>query len=611
MANDQSPSGQNGASAAFDGEMAEILESFIVESNEILETLGQNLLALEKNPEDSELHNVIFRAVHTLKGTSSFLGFDQTTALAHVFEDVLNKIRRGELKVSSEKMDVMFEAYDLLKELMRRIETHNNDPIDLADILERLKAISIPGGDVQVKKSVEPKPSEPAVAKEVDEVQDPSGIVQPADHEEKTSRESLTPQGAASQLQAKSIDSTIRVDVMRLDALMNLVGELVLGRNRLSQVAHQLNEKYDGQQLMHELGETNSHIDFITTELQMAVMKTRMVPIAKVFNKLPRLIRELSKEMEKEIELKMVGEETELDKSLIEELNDPLIHLMRNSADHGVETPAERIAAGKESKGTVTVRAEHEGNHIVISVEDDGHGMDPEKLKRKALEKGMITELQAKEMSTAEAFNLIFAPGFSTAQKVTNVSGRGVGMDVVRTNVQKLKGAIQIQSVMNVGTKIIIKLPLTLAIIQALLVEARKEIFSIPLDSVREVVRINRKEISSINGKEVIRLRDTVLPLTHLSRVLGSEKNVANAEWMYIVVVGLAEKNLGIVVDSLLGQKEVVIKTIGEYLGNVRGIAGSTILGDGRVIMIIDIGELMKMCSEQPESMRSEKQVPV
>ena len=198
---------------------------------------------------------------------------------------------------------------------------------------------------------------------------------------------------------------------MRLDALMNLVGELVLGRNRLSQVAHQLNEKYDGQQLMHELGETNSHIDFITTELQMAVMKTRMVPIAKVFNKLPRLIRELSKEMGKEIELKMVGEETELDKSLIEELNDPLIHLMRNSADHGVETPAERIAAGKESKGTVTVRAEHEGNHIVISVEDDGHGMDPEKLKRKALEKGMITESQAKEMSTAEAFNLIFAPG--------------------------------------------------------------------------------------------------------------------------------------------------------------------------------------------------------
>jgi len=484
MVNDQSPSGQNGTSVAFDGEMAEILESFIVESNEILETLGQNLLALEKNPEDVELHNVIFRAVHTMKGTSSFLGFDQTTALAHVFEDVLNKIRRRELTVSSDKMDVMFEAFDLLKELMRRIETHNNDPVDLADILARLKAISVPGGDGETQKSAGPKLSAPPATAPVEEIPDPAGSLPTSDHEELPAHEHVT-QAAASPLQAKSADSTIRVDVVRLDALMNLVGELVLGRNRLSQVSHQLNEMYDGQQLMHELGETNSHIDFITTELQMAVMKTRMVPIAKVFNKLPRLIRELSKEMGKEIELKMVGEETELDKSLIEELNDPLIHLMRNSADHGVETPAERIAAGKESKGTVIVRAEHEGNHIVISVEDDGHGMDPEKLKRKALEKGMITESQAKEMTIAEAFNLIFAPGFSTAQKVTNVSGRGVGMDVVRTNVEKLKGAIQIQSELNLGTKIIIKLPLTLAIIQALLVEAKKEIFSIPLDAVR------------------------------------------------------------------------------------------------------------------------------
>ena len=605
MANDQNSSEQNPGAMAFDGEMAEILESFIIESNEILETLGQNLLALEKNPGDAELHNVIFRAVHTMKGTSSFLGFEQTTSLAHVFEDVLNKIRKGELTVSSEKMDVMFEAFDLLKELMRRIEAHNSDPVDLSAILEKLRAISVPGREGDAKEPAIAGSAAPFKTEHVEEKQMAPGAAPKAehDHDEPIARETAA---APSPLQTKSADSTIRVDVVRLDALMNLVGELVLGRNRLSQVAHQLNEKYDGQQLMHELGETNSHIDFITTELQMAVMKTRMVPIAKVFNKLPRLIRELSKEMGKEIELQMVGEETELDKSLIEELNDPLIHLMRNSADHGVETPAERTAAGKGPKGTVTVRAEHEGNHIVISVEDDGHGMDPEKLKRKALEKGMITESQAKEMSTAEAFNLIFAPGFSTAQKVTNVSGRGVGMDVVRTNVQKLKGTIQIQSELNAGTKIMIKLPLTLAIIQALLVEAKGEIFSIPLDSVREVVRINRNDISSINGKEVIRLRDTVIPLTHLSRVLGSAKAVEIAEWMYIVVVGLAENNLGIVVDSLLGQKEVVIKTIGEYLGNVRGIAGSTILGDGRVIMIIDIGELMKMCSEQPASVRKE-----
>jgi two-component system chemotaxis sensor kinase CheA len=405
--------------------------------------------------------------------------------------------------------------------------------------------------------------------------------------------------GATQIAQSKAADSSIRVDVTRLDSLMNLVGELVLGRNRLSQIAHQVGEQYENLSIARELSETNSHIDFITTELQMAVMKTRMLPISKVFNKLPRLIREVSKEMGKEIELVLVGEETELDKSLIEELNDPMVHLMRNAADHGVESPEIRIAAGKPAKGTVTVRAEHEGNHIVISVEDDGGGMDAERLKQKGLEKGMITEAEAKEMSPQEAFKLIFAPGFSTAQKVTNVSGRGVGMDVVRTNIQKLKGTIDIESEIGKGSKFIIKLPLTLAIIQALLVEVSKEVFSIPLDSVLEVVRVGENEISTINGREVIRLRNTVLPLARLGHVLNAGGNGNHTEARYIVVVGLAEKRLGIVVDSLLGQKEVVIKSIGEYLGNIRGIAGSTILGDGRVIMIIDVGELMKLCADR------------
>lgn len=600
MNNDQTNSGQGGSAPSFDNEMVEILESFIVESNEIIEKLGQDLLALEKNPTDAELHNVIFRAVHTLKGTSSFLGFEQTTVLAHHFEDVLNKIRRGELTVTSEKMDAMFEAYDLLKVLMERIEARNSESLDISAILQKLRAIAA-APDMPVAAAVIEKKIEEAKARVESPAREEQGAApRPSAPEQDNSvtTESVAAQAVAAAAQSKSADSTIRVDVMRLDALMNLVGELVLGRNRLSQVTHQMSEQYDGLQVTRELTETNSHIDFITTELQMAVMKTRMVPIAKVFNKLPRLIRELAKEMGKEIELRMVGEETELDKSLIEELNDPLIHLLRNSADHGVELPDERTTKGKPAKGIVTVRAEHEGNHIVISVEDDGKGMDPEKLKSKAIEKGMLTEAQAREMTTAEAFNLIFAPGFSTAQKVTNVSGRGVGMDVVRTNVQKLKGTIHIESEMNVGSKMIIKLPLTLAIIQALLVEADKEIFSVPLDSVFEVVRIECKEIASINGREVIRLRNTVLPLARLSGVLGSHSNGKHAEWMYIVVVGLAEKRLGIIVDSLLGQKEVVIKSMGDYLGNIRGIAGSTILGDGRVIMIVDIGELMKICSE-------------
>lgn len=592
--------------SAFENEMAEILESFIVESSEIMERLGQDLLTLEKEPKNAELHNVIFRAVHTLKGTSSFLGYEQLTSLAHKFEDVLNKIRRGDLTVTSDKMDVMFEAFDLLKILLERIQQHNNEPIDIASAQQKLTVIAS-GGTVEIRTDASAtsdstdSPEMKALLDDLDVQMDDIDV--PKDEIEIVALAAVSgpQQGAKSGAQApssqKSVDSTIRVDVSRLDVLMNLVGELVLGRNRLSQIAHQMNEQYDNVPLSRELLETNSHIDFITTELQMAVMKTRMVPIAKVFNKIPRLIRELSKEMKKEIELVMFGEETELDKSLIEELNDPLVHLIRNATDHGVETPAERTAKGKPTRGTVIVRADHEGNHIVIAIQDDGGGMDPERLKLKAIEKGLLTPEAAAEMTPKEAFNLVFLPGFSTAQKVTNVSGRGVGMDVVRTNVMKLKGTIDIESELNVGSKFIIKLPLTLAIIQALLVEAGKEIFSIPLDSVVEVVRIQLSDVATINSREVIRLRNTVLPLARIVDVLGGKPDDQQTEWIYVVVIGLAEQRLGIVVDSMLGQKEVVIKSLGEYLGSVRGIAGSTILGDGRVIMIMDVGEMMRLFS--------------
>ncbi len=593
-----------GGTPSFENEMAEILDSFIVESNEIIERLGQDLMALEKDPRNAELHNVIFRAVHTMKGTSSFLGFEQMTGLAHKFEDVLNKIRRGELTVTSDKMDVMFEAYDLLKILLERIEQRNYDPMDLAGVENKLSVIAA-GGTVELRSA----PNAAAVPAETTEmVQGEEEIPlenltdePPAHAEEKESvvpqPGMMSPQAGGQPAAAKSVDSTIRVDVSRLDTLMNLVGELVLGRNRLSQISHQMNEQYDNVPISRELLETNSHIDFITTELQMAVMKTRMVPIAKVFNKIPRLIRELSKEMKKDMDLEIFGEETELDKSLIEELNDPLVHLIRNAADHGVESPDERVAKGKPARGKVVVRADHEGNHIVISIQDDGKGMDPEKLKRKAIEKGLLTEAEAAEMAVKDAYNLVFLPGFSMAQKVTNVSGRGVGMDVVRTNVQKLKGTIDIESEINVGSKFIIKLPLTLAIIQALLVEAGGEIYSIPLDSVVEVVRIQRSEVSTINKREVIRLRNMVLPLARIREVLGGRTNGEDSEWIYVVVIGLAEKRLGIVVDSMLGQREVVIKSLGEYLGSVRGIAGSTILGDGRVIMIVDVAEMMRLHS--------------
>ncbi len=590
---------------SFDNEMKEILESFIVETSEILEKLGQDLLALEKDSTNSELHNVIFRAVHTVKGTSSFLGFERMTHLAHKFEDVLNKIRKGEIIVTSPMMDIMFEAYDLLRANLQSIEKGNYEGIDVEKSVERLNQIST-GTLAKEQNEQTPEPiktensSNEAEQKEANagetninaESSEPSmALTTDADNQEKEHEQSQ--QKDLSSL-SHTAESTIRVDVSRLDVLMNLVGELVLWRNRLAQIAHQMNEELDSNILSRELAETSSHIDFITTELQMAIMKTRMVPIARVFNRLPRLVRELSKETKKEIELEIIGEDTELDKSLIEELNDPLIHMIRNSADHGIESPEERQAAGKPPVGKVVVNAYQEGNHIVIFVSDDGKGMDPEKLKAKAIEKGIITPEAAAEMGTADAYNLIFLPGFSTAQVVTNVSGRGVGMDVVRSHVQKLKGTIEVVSELGKGTSFIIKLPLTLAIIQALLVESNGEIFSIPLDSVIEVVRVGNNEIDLVGGNEVIRLRNTVLPLTRLSSVLGSINGTSNNQWKYIVVIGVAERRLGIIVDALLGQKEVVIKSISESLGEVRGIAGSTILGDGRVIMIVDVAELIR-----------------
>ncbi len=619
--------------AELEGEMAELLESFIVESNEIFEKLGPDLLSLETNPEDAELHNRIFRAVHTIKGTSSFLGIEQVTELAHNFEDVLNKIRRKELQVTQERMDVMFRAYDNLKELLGRVEQRNGDPMDLSEIIGQLqliaanKPLNISGNEksnsVKEIVSVEESAEYALQNDEESSLSDQDGDEQELTLLENTSKENSAPAEKAKQsevqsqstqatqsnqaLQSKTSDTTIRVEVARLDELMNLVGELVLGRNRLSQINSRMNESFEGNPITRDLADTSSQVDLITTELQMAVMKTRMVPIAKVFNKLPRLVRDLSRELSREIDLQIYGEETELDKSIIEAINDPLVHILRNSADHGIESPEDRVKAGKSSKGTVIVKAENEGNHIVISIQDDGKGIDTDKIKNKAIDKGLITAQQAAEMTKREALNIIFAPGFSMAAKVTNVSGRGVGMDVVKTNITKLKGIVDIESEVGVGSKFIIKLPLTLAIIQGLLVQSSAETIAIPLNSVLEVVRVRKEEIETIHGYEVIRLRDTVLPLARMGQIFSVDFQVKMNEWQYIVVVGLAEERLGIAVDSLLGQREVVIKSLGDYLGTIAGIAGSTILGDGKVIMIIDVGQFMQMAKTKTQTHSSFK----
>ncbi|MBA4310958.1 MAG: chemotaxis protein CheA, partial [Chlorobiaceae bacterium] len=348
------------------------------------------------------------------------------------------------------------------------------------------------------------------------------------------------------------------------------------------------------------LSEATKQIDLMTTELQLVVMKTRMIKIGKVFNKFPRLVRDLSKENGKDIELIITGEETELDKTLIEEINDPLVHLVRNSFDHGIEDPDTRIKKNKSPKGKIHLSASHEGNNILISIEDDGKGIDPEFIKEKAISKGLLSRDKAKEMTRQEALNLIFLPGFSTAEKVTNVSGRGVGMDVVKTNVTKLRGTIIIDSVVGAGTKITIRLPLTLAIIPGMIVRVKNTQLIIPLNSVFEVVRRSINEISTINGSEVIRMRDEIVPLVTVDHLFRDDSEFKkNIEWQYIVVVGIGEKKFGIKVDGLIGQKEVVIKPLGNYLGTVPGVAGSTIMGDGTVVMILDIGELVNKVTEE------------
>ena len=588
-----------------DPEMKEIFESFIVETNEILEKLDLDLVQLEKTPKDNELLNSVFRAFHTIKGTSGFLGLEKLQMVTHHCEDILNKLRKGEAELNGDLMDGILSGFDKIKDLVSWIEQNKNEDVDVddtikilkeqlaiienkdaAEIVENTEAVQ----DEQIEPVAEELQVETAETAETTPAQQETPIEEPKAEAKKKKPVKRVERDDS----GKKEDTSIRVDVERLEQLLNIVSELVLGRNQLLQVNTEIAEMHEGTALAKSLGDASKQIDIMTNELQLVVMKTRMVKIGKVFNRFPRLVRDLSKEMNKQIRLVINGEETELDKTLIEEINDPLVHLVRNSVDHGVESPEERKAAGKDPVGTITLSAVHEGNDIIISIEDDGKGIDPEVIKEKAVSKGLISEAKAKEMSVQEAYNLIFLPGFSTAAKVTNISGRGVGMDVVRTNVAKLRGIINVESVKGKGTKMVVKLPLTLAIISGMVVRAGKEKYVIPLSSVIEVIREHVDNISTINGNEVVRVRELVLPLVDIDNLLDNQmERDTNKVWQYIVLVGVAEKKFGIKVDELIGQKEIVIKTLGEYLGRIKGIAGSTIMGDGTVVMILDLSELI------------------
>lgn len=620
-------------------DIQEILEDFLVEAFELVEQIDHDLVELEANPEDLELLNRIFRVAHTVKGSSSFLNFDVLTKLTHHMEDVLNKARHNELKITPEVMDVVLESIDMMKTLLNSIRDNGNDTaigLDIAPICTRLTAISegeslesvAPAKAEEPKEEVkeEPKAEEPEVdvnklsddevEAEIERLLKVRKAEDQARRAEKKKTQEVNPAPSKPAAQAQNataekkvpaagggssganMDQTIRVEVKRLDHLMNLIGELVLGKNRLLKIYDDVEERYDGEKFLEELNQVVSQLSIVTTDIQLAVMKTRMQPIAKVFNKFPRVVRDLGRELGKQMELEISGEETELDKSIVEEIGDPIMHMIRNSCDHGIEDPATRVANGKPEKGTVNLKAYNEGNHIVVEIADDGKGLDADALKSKAIEKNLITEREADQMSDKEAFALIFKPGFSTAAKITNVSGRGVGMDVVKTNIEKLNGVIEIDSELGKGTVMKLKIPLTLAIIQSLLVGTQEEFYAIPLASVLETVRVPIDDIYTIEGKNVLRLRDEVLSLVRLSDVFGVKQVLENTDQTYVVVIGVAESKLGIIVDTLVGQEEIVIKSMGEYLQNIQGIAGATIRGDGRVTLIIDVAAMMDIAKE-------------
>ena len=645
-------------------DMKEIMEDFLIEAFELIEQIDHDLVELEANPEDLELLNRIFRVAHTVKGSSSFLNFDVLTELTHHMEDVLNKARKGELKITPDIMDVVLESVDMMKGLLESIRDNGSDAaagIDIKNICVRLTQISegeAPSVAAEAPAAPapepvkEPEPVAPAeeaapevsdaelsklsdseveaeierllkVRKAEDQARRASKGIAPKSPEEiapatsaasapapkpapSRERDADKKVPAASSNSAVAQEQTIRVEVKRLDHLMNLIGELVLGKNRLLKIYDDVEERYEGEKFLEELNQVVSSLSLVTTDIQLAVMKTRMLPIAKVFNKFPRMIRDLSRDLGKQIDLEISGEETELDKSIVEEIGDPLVHIIRNSCDHGIEDPETRKAMGKPEKGLVQLKAYNEGNHIVVEIVDDGKGLDADMLKAKSIEKGIITEREADAMSEKEAFGLIFKPGFSTAAKVTNVSGRGVGMDVVKTNIEKLNGIIDIESEVGKGTVMKLKIPLTLAIIQSLLVGTQEEFYAIPLASVLETVRVPIDDIYTIDGKNVLRLRDEVLSLVRLSDVFGVNKVFDGGDQTYVVIIGVAEAKLGIIVDTLVGQEEIVIKSMGDYLQNIPGIAGATIRGDGRVTLIIDVGAMMEMAKDIKVNIRAE-----
>ncbi len=578
-------------------EVDPIVGEFLIESYENLDQLDQDFVTLEEQPTNRDILSGIFRTIHTIKGTSGFLGYSKLEALTHVGENLLSKLRDGELVLVEEMTTALLAMVDSVREILGSIETAGSEPEtnydELAATLSRLLDAEPEQkprvGDILIEEGkATPEDIAAAVAgqdtgdeRPIGQILVGEGVVAQKDVSKALSKQvSSKGQSAA--------DSSIRVDVGLLDKLMNLVGELVLARNQIVQ--------FTSSNAEAELVNASQRLSMITSELQEGVMKTRMQPIGTVWNKLPRVVRDLSVSCHKKINVEMEGKETELDKSLIEAIKDPLTHIVRNAVDHGIETPEVRVAAGKPEEGTMLLHAFHEGGQVNIVISDDGGGIPVEKVKAKALEKGVITPEQAESMADRDVQNLVFNAGFSTAAEVTNISGRGVGMDVVRSNIEKIGGSVEVQSTEGVGSTFKIKIPLTLAIVPALIVSNGGDRFAIPQVNLVELVRLDRggavNNIEKVHGTPVYRLRGKLLPLVYLDEVLelgrGSEVE-DETDSLNIVVLVADNRQFGLVVSDIHDSQEIVVRPLGKELKEVDVYAGATIMGDGQVALIIDI----------------------
>jgi two-component system chemotaxis sensor kinase CheA len=614
----------------------ELLNDFVVEANEHLADIENQFLAIEENAPDidSDLVNEVFRAIHSIKGAAGFLGLTTVNDLAHNLENVLNMMRNEELRPNSAIVDHLLKGADALKGLIADVENSNGVDVSVhVEVLERIAATA--GECFDLEAPVRAKKSAPVAEAAAAPIAAPSDQTPssptPSDEEldaiidaqlaakraaagrpapKAAEKPAATPEHADDDSKGKAApEANIRVAVGVLDSLMNLAGELVLSRNQLLQAVSTAER--------NGIETISARLDQITSELQEAIMQTRMQQIGTVFGKFPRVVRDLSAKLGKQVDLEIEGKETEVDKTIVEAIGDPLTHLVRNSMDHGIESPEKRVAARKPAKGTIKLRAFYQAGKVRIEIKDDGGGIDPVKLKSKAVQKGILSPEKAETMSDREALRLIFAPGFSTAAQVTDVSGRGVGMDVVRTNIAKLGGTVDVESVVGAGTDIIITLPLTLAIIPSLIVQVGRDRFAIPQVSIAELVRVRETErdmrLGRVKNAEVLRLRGQLLPLVRLREALGCKEaegaiqgNATGAT--NIIVVDSGSSRFGLVVDALHDSEEIVVKPLGRHHKNCRCLAGATILGDGHVALILDVpGIAADQCLAEGEDARAKQ----